>query len=304
MSLSDDPKISMDFVTAPTVLNPHCCKQPAPSLLNGSEDSPKKRDYVRMTCFLLAHLSFVFVVCLIAWVLRIDNWMGRLLFVASSVVGALIRVVLSSLWLRAASPRLALIFLEIDLCSLCLVALIQLSFPLFLNSRSPLESTILMATLDESVKFICYLLPLVLRQVRNISHLLFCAAVAGAMSLMYSEILLSRFSDAKIGHQILASIIYSLVYPLWSLLGCGILCHILLRRISWLWAPFVFLVPVVLNAGYLVAVSQFSFSWEWVLITLAFWICSGIVLNWVLRPLLPVSNSATIAKFVHGQSNV
>lgn len=304
MSLSDDPKISMDFVTDPTAPKPHCCKQPASPFFNGSEDSPKKRDYVRMTCFLLAHLSFVFVVCLIAWVLRIDDWMGRLLFVAASVIGALIRVVLSSLWLRAASPRLALIFLEIDLCSLCLVALIHLSFPLFLHFRTPLESSFLIATLDESVKFVCYLLPLVLRQVRNISHFLFCAAVAGAMSLMYWEILLSRFSDEKIGHQILASIIYSLVYPLWSLLGCGMLCHILLKRISWLWAPFVLLVPVVLNAGYLVAVSPFRFGWEWVFITLAFWICSGIVLNWVITPLLPVSNSATIAKFVHGQSNV
>jgi len=259
---------------------------------------PTKQDYKRMLSFVSLYLIVVFVACVLIWVIQdSQKWKQRLLFCTSSILEALGRVVLASWWLRAAGPKLALVFVEIDVLSLSVVGFFTLVFKSLtgamqynlvdMSLTSPIIKTIVVgATIKETGKLLCYGIPLVLGQVDNASHLLFSAAIAGALGLLYTDMLTNdtEYDAAKFT----MGLLYTMMYTLWTSMGCTILCHIKQKRISVWLSPLVLAVPIVFHSCYLFAIAGWEFGWAWVGISAGYWIMSAICLKLILGPVLPM----------------
>lgn len=264
---------------------------------------PTTRDYKRMISFVVLYLVLVLLVVVGAWVFRDSDSaqrIKRLVLCTMCVLEALGRVILASWWLRAASPKLALVFAEVDVLTLALMALMRFVVPSdfmrtfqFQLTDEPSLSTELVgsifagAAFKEFGKMLCYLIPLFVGQIRCVSHLLFTAAIAGALGVLYSDIMWIDPNESS-GQQIAMGLLYTMMYTLWTSTGCTILCYILQKRISVLFAPFVLLVPILLHAGYLLAIAGQGFGGVWAAIVIAYWIGSGIVLKLLLSPILPM----------------
>jgi hypothetical protein len=164
------------------------------------ENQPVRKDYLRMTLFVMVHLTVVLIVCGLAWVARGgQSWRDRLVFVSSSVAQALLRVTLAAWWLKAASPRLALVFAEIDAATLVLVGVSSWAVPYIaggalqfeLGQSVPLSDQVgkifAVAALRETCKLLSYLIPLGFGQIKCASHLLFTGAIAGSLSSLYAD---------------------------------------------------------------------------------------------------------------------
>ena len=275
---------------------------------------PSAQEYRRMIAFVLIYLAIVTCACIGLWVVPGgDAWSGRLLITSTSVLEALCRVVLAAWWLKAAAPRLALIFVEIDVVTLSLVALVgvllphsfigTLRFDLMEESlqSSPglLPRIFAEAAIKESLKFICYMTPVLLKQVRCASDLLFTGAVAGALGVLYTDIFSAHPADAG-WERIVMGILYTMLFTLWSSMGCALVCHLKQGRLSWVFAPLVLVVPITFHACYLMAVAGHEFGGVWAGIVIGYWILSAIVLKLLLTKVLPVNDLFTTAKAANG----
>ena len=269
---------------------------------------PTKRDYSRMMMFVSVHLALVLLLCCTFWVPGGgDEWYYRLIFASCSVLEALLRVVVATWWFQSASVKLALVFMEIDLVTLTLVGLGWLIIPsvasvsLQYKLKNPESGVTLLdslgviaqtVTLRETCKVIGFLIPLAFKQIRCSSHLLFAGATAGALNLLYSDII-SGFKpeESTLGHVIVIGLMLALLYTLWTSMGAAILCQIKMNRISIYWCPMVLIVPVVFHAMYLVAIFGQGFGWQWAIISVAYWMVSGVALKLMLTGVMPAPDS-------------
>ena len=270
------------------------------------ENAPVRKDYVRMALFVLVHLFVVLLVCSLAWVARGgDKWGDRLVFVSSSVAQALLRVTLAAWWLKAASPRLALVFAEIDAATLALVGGTCLVMPYIAGGALQFElgqatgfsqqvgKIFAVATLREACKLLSYLLPLWFGQVKCASHLLFTGAIAGSLSSLYADMFTAQPSTStSVWHFVAIGFLYTMMYSLWTSMGAALICHIKQKRLGIRWIPTVLIVPVIFHAGYLMAVYGQTFGWQWALISTGYWLVSAVVLRAMLVQVLPFPNDA------------
>jgi hypothetical protein len=273
---------------------------------------PTKREYNRMILFVSAHLVVVLVLCGTLWVPRGgDGWVDRLVFASCSVIEALLRVVAASWWLYAASSKFALVFLEIDFVTLALVGLSSLFMPSLLGSclqyqhASPPSTggtslsdaalgIFLSSSVGESLKLIGYMIPFALRQIRCSSHLLFAGTTAGALNLLYGD-MFSGFKPESTSMWILiiVSLLNTLMFTLWTSMGTALLCQIVRNRLAIYWCPLVLLVPVIFHSCYLIAVFGEVLGWRWAVITIAYWIVSGVALKLSLAGTMSATDPRT-----------
>jgi hypothetical protein len=259
---------------------------------------PTRLDYKRMLSFVSLYLVVVFIACVLIWVIQDPlKWKQRLLFCTSSILEALARVILASWWLKAAGPRLALVFVEIDVLSLSVVGFFTLVFPSLTGAMqynlvdssltgAVIKTIVIGAAIKEAGKFLCYGIPLLLGQVSNASHLLFTAAIAGALGLLYTDMLTNdtEYDAAKFT----MGLLYTMMYTLWTSIGCSILCHIKQNRISIWFSPFILIVPVIFHSCYLFAIAGWPFGWAWAGISAGYWLLSAVCLKVSLGPVLPM----------------
>ena len=264
-------------------------------------NAPTGRDYKRMIAFVVSYLALVMATVVVFWVIHSKSqWDKRLILCTMCIVEALGRVLLASWWLSAATPKLALIFVEVDVFTLSLIALMKFVVPedfmrafQFHLADEPILSGGLVASIfvgaafKETAKMLCYLIPLLLGQIRCVSHLLFTAAIAGALGVLYTDMMWTDPNESSF-QQVSMGVLYTMMYTLWTSMGCTILCYILQGRGSWMWAPLVLLVPTIFHAGYLMAISGQEFGWFWAAIVISYWLVSGITLKFLLTPILPM----------------
>jgi hypothetical protein len=247
-----------------------------------------------MLLFVSIYLSFVFCASLGLWVFKDRSQLGaRFVFTCVTVVEALLRVIIGAWWLKAASPRLALVFVEVDILTITVLGLLFSVFPgsfvgslqFQLTDTSLSDEVVLRifagASLKEASKFVCYILPTALGQVRCASHLMFTGLIAGALSMLYIDIF-GGSGDGYNWEKFLLSLLYTLMYTLWTSMGCAILCRIKQGLFSIYRAPLVLIVPIVFHSGYLMAVSGQTVGWLWALIVVLYWIISALVLKSLL----------------------
>lgn len=252
-----------------------------------------------MISFVSLYLVVVFIACVVIWVIQDSTkWKQRLLFCTSSILEALARVVLGAWWLKAAGPRLALIFVEIDVLTLSVVGFFTLVFKSLTVAMQynlvdsaltgeVVKTIFVGATIKESGKFLCYLVPLVLGQINSASHLLFTAAIAGALGILYTDMLTNDtdYDAAKF----VMGLLYTMMYTLWTSMGCTILCHIKQKRLSWWFSPLILVVPIVFHSCFLIAIAGQPFGWGWAGTSAGYWLFSAIVLKFLLTKVLPMS---------------
>jgi|LauGreDrversion4_2_1035121.scaffolds.fasta_scaffold102783_1 hypothetical protein len=260
---------------------------------------PIKQDYIRMISFVSLYLAVVFVACVLIWVIEDSSkWKQRLLFCTTSIFEALLRVILGAWWLKAAGPRLALVFVEVDVLTLSVVGF----FTLVLKSLTGamqynlvdsaltgevLKTIFVGATIKESGKFVCYLVPLLLGQINSASHLLFTAAIAGALGILYADMLTSDTEyDAP---KFVMGLLYTMMYTLWTSMGCTVLCQIKQKRWSIWFAPLILIIPIIFHSCYLMAIAGHAFGWGWAGISAGYWILSALVLRVLLGAVLPMN---------------
>lgn len=251
---------------------------------------PTSKDFFRMMAFVTAYLLFVFVLCLSFWVVRSPgDSLAKFVIVSTSITEAIVRVVIVSWLLKIASARMALVFVEIDLITVSTMALLNFALPRpvigslqFQIAFSPMDmdgifKMILGASIKELLKVICYLIPLVLGQTRSAFELLFTSAVAGSLSMLYSDILVD-FDVSGAWQKVVMGVLYTFLFPLWTSLGCSILCHIKRNSLKLIWAPMVLVVPVSFHSLYLLSTAPFPFGWAWAGIVVGFWVVSALIL--------------------------
>ncbi len=256
---------------------------------------PTKKEFSRMILFVSVHLVLVLALCCVFWVPRGgDNWSSRFIFSGCSVVEALLRVAFASWWLKAASLKLALVFTEIDVVTLIVVGLSSLFLPALSQSQilnpvppgpfgAAVSTIFLSATVRETCKFVGYIIPFVFRQTRCASHLLFAGATSGALNMLYGDIFSGlEPENSTLWQLIVVSLLYTMMFTLWTSMGAAILCQIKQKRLRVLWSPLVLIVPIFFHAGYLMAVFDRTFSWQWALITISYWVVSGVSLKFIL----------------------
>jgi hypothetical protein len=263
--------------------------------------SPTKREYVRMYSFISLYLLVVLGLLAGVWVIQEPHlWQNRLILTVVCISSAVFRVLLGSWLLKAAGARLALIFVEVDILALSVVGFFVLVAPtsftikalqtdLAYSSLSTELFGIIVtgATIKEVGKFLCYIVPFLLGQIECVSHLLFTGIIAGAMGMLYTDILTN--TDISITwSRFTVSVLYTMLYTLWTSMGCTIVCLMAQRRISKWFSPLVLVVPILFHAGYLLAISGQDFDWKWALITVSYWIVSAVVLKLMLAPVMPL----------------
>lgn len=260
---------------------------------------PTKQDYIRMISFVSLYLVVVFIVCVLIWVIQ-DSvmWKQRLLFCTTSIFEALLRVILGAWWLKAAGPRLALIFVEVDVLTLSVVGFVTLVFKSMTGAMQynlvdssltgeVIKTIFVGATIKESGKFFCYLVPMLLGQINSASHLLFTAAIAGALGILYADMFTSDTTyDAP---KFVMGLLYTMMYTLWTSMGCTVLCHIKQKRWSIWLSPLILIIPIIFHSCYLMAIAGHAFGWGWAGISAGYWIFSAIVLRIMLGPVLPMN---------------
>lgn len=260
---------------------------------------PTKQDYIRMISFVSLYLVVVFVACVLIWVIEDSGkWKQRLLFCTTSIFEALLRVILGAWWLKAAGPRLALIFVEIDVLTLSIVGFFTLVFKSLTGAMQynlvdssltgeVVKTIFVGATIKESGKFLCYLVPLLLGQINSASHLLFTAAIAGALGILYADMLTSDTEyDAP---KFVMGLLYTMMYTLWTSMGCTVLCQIKQKRWSFWLSPLILIVPIIFHSCYLMAIAGHPFGWGWAGISAGYWIMSALVLRVMLGSVLPMN---------------
>ena len=251
-----------------------------------------------MISFVSLYLVAVFVVSVLIWVIQDSSkWKQRLLFCTTSIVEALLRVILGAWWLKAAGPRLALIFVEVDVLTLSVVGFFTLVFKSLTGAMQynlmdssltgeVIKTIFVGATIKESGKFLCYFIPLMLGQINSASHLLFTAAIAGALGILYADMFTSDTEyDAP---KFVMGLLYTMMYTLWTSMGCTVLCHIKQKRWSVWLAPLILIIPIIFHSCYLMAISGHPFGWGWAGISAGYWILSAIVLRIMLGSVLPM----------------
>ena len=265
---------------------------------------PSKSDIRKMTLFVSLYLACISLFCIILWVPREGSeWLPRLGFVLVTIAMSFGRVVISSRMLSTANPRLALAFAESDIISIGIISVVWASWPtppsgylLTVYSRSILNIFISSAVCAGTV-FLSYLVPLALGHLRCASDLLFLGVVAGSLNALYGELLMG--SDEQVGDFLtLISRLawYSILTPLWTCLGTGLVCLIKQKRLSFWFAPLVYLVPLLFEFCYMVALRSFN-TWLWLLVAIGFLVISGFTARTMLKSVFDYS----LPPFVQGQ---
>lgn len=297
-----------------------CVSPSAASFPALPQHMPNGKDFKKMVLFVSVHLLTILVICVSFWVPRGgEGWGSRLAFVACAVVEAFLRVILASWWFRAASPRLALVFVEIDFLTLAMVGLASLGGRYLISmqhityapsSLSRDAGYILVgAVIRESINLVSYCIPLGFKQVRCASHLLFSGATAGALNMLYSYIF-SGFNpeNSELWKTLLMGLTQMLMFTLWTSMGAAIVCHIKQQRLRIWWAPLALIVPVTFHAGYYFAIYGRSCDWLWALISVGYWLLSAIVvklmLTDVLDPHAKFSSANAFVSDVHSAGQV
>jgi hypothetical protein len=249
-----------------------------------SDKPATKRDYVQMMLFVFCHVLVVIVPIVVFWVpKRQSNWVSRLLFAIIVGIGTLIQVGVSSWWFKSASLTLGLIFTGTDFVMLSLVALFVSVIQPYIDMSS-IPGILIYATITETIKLLGYGIPLSFKLISCGSHLLFTAGTVGALNFLYST-LFSGFKreDIPLWESVVSVILHIFLYSLWPLIGASILLGIKRGnlRVSY-FAPLVLVIPIIFHAGYLLAVQNQSYNWLWAIITVAFWVATGIALKILL----------------------
>lgn len=263
---------------------------------------PTRKEYFRMFSFVGAYLLFIFGVVSAVWVIQSPfEWANRLVLAIVCVVSAFVRVLLGSWLLKAAGARLALVFIQVDILSLSVVGFFVLVSPTAFTMKAlqtdlsyePLSTDVVRvvftgAAIKEVGKFLCYITPFLLGQIKCVSHLLYTGVIAGAMSMLYTDILTN--ADISVTwSRFTISVLYTMLYTLWTSMGCAIVCSIMQKKIfRWL-SPLVIIIPILLHSGYIFSIAGREFGWIWAAITISYWIGSAIILKYILARVMPLS---------------